>query len=70
MTFLGSEDEHFNKRYSIDLETAEQRYLFAQKLREALENENVELPVSSSEESNYAVDISLTGSAVADKDIK
>lgn len=44
--------------------------MFAQKLREALENENVELPVSSSEESNYAVDISLTGSAVADKDIK
>ncbi|XP_066257056.1 uncharacterized protein [Euwallacea similis] len=66
-----SEDENFHKRYSIDLETPERRHTFAQRLREALNKEEAaQLPSSSSEESSYAVGISITGSGVADCDIK
>lgn len=66
-----SEDDNYHKRYSIDLETPERRRTFAQRLREALKKEEeAALPSSDSEESSYAVGISVAGSGVADCDIK
>ncbi|XP_068904914.1 uncharacterized protein [Tenebrio molitor] len=65
----GSEDENFHKRYSIDLETPERRHTFAQRLRDALRRE-VSDNFTSSEESSYAVGISVAGSDVQDRQIK
>ncbi|KAJ8940164.1 hypothetical protein NQ318_019373 [Aromia moschata] len=66
----GSEDENYDKRYSIDLETPERRHTFAQRLKDALKHELSRSTDSSSEESSYAVGISVTGSGVADRNIK
>ncbi|ENN76311.1 hypothetical protein YQE_07274, partial [Dendroctonus ponderosae] len=67
----GSEDDNYHKRYSIDLETAERRHTFAQRLREALKKEDAAgHSTSSSEEASYAVGISVAGSGVRDCDIK
>lgn len=61
----GSEDEGSNRRYNADLQTAERRNSFAQRLRDALRREE-----NTSSESNYAVGISVTGSKVEDQNIK
>ncbi|KAK5645685.1 hypothetical protein RI129_004149 [Pyrocoelia pectoralis] len=61
----GSGDDDCNRRYNTDLETAERRHSFAQRLRDALNREEY-----GSSESNYAVDISVTGSKVEDRNIK
>ncbi|KAG5866492.1 hypothetical protein JTB14_004014 [Gonioctena quinquepunctata] len=75
----GSGDENYHKRYSIDLETPERRSIFAQRLKDALRKEISSNPSSkdisssipsSSEESSYAVGISVTGSQVNDGDIR
>ncbi|XP_019867161.2 uncharacterized protein LOC109596122 isoform X2 [Aethina tumida] len=66
-----SEDENYHKRYSIDLETPERRMTFAQRLKDALRRETSPPSLSSSsEESSYAVGISIAGSGLADRDIK
>ncbi|CAG9771985.1 unnamed protein product [Ceutorhynchus assimilis] len=68
-----SEDDNYHKRYSIDLETPERRRTFAQRLREALKKEETSSDVvgaSDSEESSYAVGISVAGSGLTDCDIK
>ncbi|CAH1104562.1 unnamed protein product [Psylliodes chrysocephalus] len=62
-----SEDENFHKRYSIDLETPDKRNIFAQRLKDALRKE---VSTSSSDESSYAVGISVTGSNLQDRDIR
>lgn len=64
-----SEDENYHKRYSIDLETPERRHSFAQRLKDALRREISESSISS-EESSYAVGISVAGSKVDDHEIK
>ncbi|XP_022909062.1 uncharacterized protein [Onthophagus taurus] len=67
----GSEDDEFNKRYSFDLETAEKRTTFAQRLKDALNRESSSAASMSTESSsNYALDITVGGSGVRDKDIK
>ena len=48
---VGSEDENFHKRYSIDLETPERRHTFAQRLRDALRREVSDSFTSSGESS-------------------
>ncbi|XP_076271227.1 uncharacterized protein LOC143203021 isoform X2 [Rhynchophorus ferrugineus] len=66
-----SSDENYHRMYSVDLETPERRHSFAQRLREALRAKDQSgVYASSSEESSYAVGISITGSEVADYDIK
>ncbi|KRT79940.1 hypothetical protein AMK59_6474, partial [Oryctes borbonicus] len=65
----GSEDEDFNKRYSLDLETPEKRNKFAQRLRDALRRETSSM-TPSSDSSSYAVGITVGGSGVRDQDIK
>ncbi|XP_060518862.1 uncharacterized protein LOC132697396 isoform X2 [Cylas formicarius] len=65
-----SEEENYHKRYSIDLETLESRQTFAQRLREAMKDKPPYQSESSSDESDYAIGISLAGSEVADYDIK
>uniref|UniRef100_A0A6P7FKF7 poly(ADP-ribose) glycohydrolase n=1 Tax=Diabrotica virgifera virgifera TaxID=50390 RepID=A0A6P7FKF7_DIAVI len=66
----GDEDENFHKRYSIDLETPERRNVFAQRLRDALRKEITTSTPSTSEESSYAVGISVMGSNLLDRDIR
>lgn len=69
--FTGSGDEDYHKRYSIDLETPERRFTFAQRLKDALRRETTfSSLVSTSEESSYAVGISVAGSGLEDGDIK
>lgn len=71
VVILESEDENYHKRYSIDLETPERRMTFAQRLKDALRRETSPPSLSSSsEESSYAVGISIAGSGLADRDIK
>ncbi|XP_058823675.1 uncharacterized protein LOC131684645 isoform X2 [Topomyia yanbarensis] len=53
-------------KYSTELDTPERRYSFAQKLREALQDNNS----VSTEDSNYAVGISVAGSQTRDADIR
>ncbi|KAK9703626.1 Poly (ADP-ribose) glycohydrolase (PARG) [Popillia japonica] len=65
----GSEDEDFNKRYSMDLDTPEKRNTFAQRLRDALRRETSSMS-QSTESSSYAVGITVGGSGVRDQDIK
>ena len=67
--FLGSEDDDSSKIYSKDLNTQEKRNTFAQRLREALKRETSST-TPSSDSSNYAVDIAVTGSDLEDHDIK
>ncbi|CAH1183134.1 unnamed protein product [Phaedon cochleariae] len=66
----GSEDENYHKRYSIDLENPERRNLFAQKLKDVLRKEVTSNTESSSDESSYAVGISVAGSGLEDQDIR
>ncbi|XP_030751108.1 uncharacterized protein LOC115878685 [Sitophilus oryzae] len=70
----GSGDDNYHKRYSIDLETPELRHNFAQRLRDVLKTREVPedsfSSSSSGEDSSYAVGISVTGSQLADCDIK
>lgn len=63
-----SEEEEFHKRYSLDLQTPERRHTFAERLKDALRREASSM--STSTESSYAVGINVTGSGVADPDIK
>ncbi|CAG9854201.1 unnamed protein product [Phyllotreta striolata] len=71
-----SEDENFHKRYNVDLETPDKRNIFAQRLKDALKKEFASSTAtnssssSNSEESGYAVGISVAGSNLEDKDIK
>lgn len=66
----GSEDEFYHARYDKDLDTAERRHTFAQRLRDALRHQSKDSSVSSEEESSYVVGISVTGAEVDDRDIK
>ncbi|XP_045470669.1 uncharacterized protein LOC123677958 isoform X2 [Harmonia axyridis] len=68
----GSEEESFNLKYSIDLDTSERRHHFAKKLKNDLKTD---APLessssSSSYDSSFAVGISVTGSGVRDENIK
>ncbi|XP_055639878.1 uncharacterized protein LOC129777557 isoform X2 [Toxorhynchites rutilus septentrionalis] len=54
--------------YSKELDTPERRYNFAQKLRDVLQDKNV--ASGSTEDSSYAVGISVAGSQIKDQDIK
>lgn len=56
------------RKYSTELDTPERRFNFAQKLREALQDNK--LPSGSTEDSSYAVGISVTGSQTKDQDIR
>ena len=74
-----SRDDFFDhQRYSIELETPENRFRFAQQLKDALKLENgyTESTADGSSvadddfEDNYAVDINIEGSRMQDKKIK
>ncbi|XP_044751105.1 uncharacterized protein LOC123311286 isoform X2 [Coccinella septempunctata] len=70
-----SEEENFNQKYSIDLDTSERRHHFAKKLKNALKSEappgsSSSSSSSSSYDSSFAVGISVTGSGVRDENIK
>lgn len=72
-----SRDEFFDhQRYSIELETPENRFRFAQQLKDALKLENgyTESTDDCSQDEdfddNYAVDINIEGSRIHDKKIK
>ncbi|XP_055607530.1 uncharacterized protein LOC129755186 isoform X2 [Uranotaenia lowii] len=56
------------RKYSNDLDTPERRFTFAQRLREALQDNK--LPSASTEEGSYAVGISVTGSQPKDQNIR
>lgn len=68
------EEEKLSKRYSAQLDTPERRGTFAQRLKDALKRESTATGATSSNtssgESSYAVGISVSGSHVADPDIK
>lgn len=72
------EDEFFNhQRYSIELETPENRFRFAQQLKDALKLENgytestEDCSIDEDDfEDSYAVDINVEGSQMNDKNIK
>ncbi|XP_065221754.1 uncharacterized protein LOC135846533 [Planococcus citri] len=61
-----SDEEEMARRYSCQLDTPENRNSFAERLREAL----CRAQSSSSTDSSYAVDISVTGSSIADPNIR
>jgi poly(ADP-ribose) glycohydrolase len=72
---LENEDEEqqiFN-RYSAQLDSPKRRGTFAQRLKDALKRENsatsTKSASASTSESNYAVEISVSGSQVADQNI-
>ena len=72
-----SRDEFFDhQRYSIELETPENRFRFAQQLKDALKLENgfTESTDDCSQDEdfddNYAVDINIEGARIHDKKIK
>lgn len=73
-----SRDEHYNhQRYSIELETPENRFRFAQQLKDALKLENgyTESTEDCSVDEDdfgdsYAVDINIEGARMNDKKIK
>lgn len=73
-----SRDEFFDhQRYSIELETPENRFRFAQQLKDALKLENgytestEDCSVDEDElDDNYAVDITVEGSRIQDRKIK
>lgn len=73
-----SRDDFFDhQRYSIELETPENRFRFAQQLKDALKLENgytestEECSIDEDEfDDNYAVDINVEGSRIHDKKIK
>lgn len=65
------DDADYNRRYSMELDTPERRHTFAQRLRDALRRETNSLHSSdSTDESSYAVGISVAGSGLCDGDIK
>ncbi|GLV39189.1 Poly(ADP-ribose) glycohydrolase [Carabus blaptoides fortunei] len=69
-TSLDEEDDpDYNRRYSMELDTPERRNTFAQRLRDALRRETSSF-TSSTDESSYAVGISVAGSGLCDGDIK
>lgn len=63
------DDPDYNRRYSMELDTPERRNTFAQRLRDALRRETSSF-TSSTDESSYAVGISVAGSGLCDGDIK
>lgn len=73
-----SRDDFFDhQRYSIELETPENRFRFAQQLKDALKLENgytestEDCSIDEDEfEDNYAVDINVEGAKIHDKKIK
>lgn len=56
------------RTYMSQLDTPERRYTFAQQLREALKDNN--MPSASTEDSSYAVGISISGSQIRDQNIR
>ncbi|XP_053680386.1 uncharacterized protein LOC128731302 [Anopheles nili] len=56
--------------YTSELDTPERRYEFAQKLRQALEQDRANGLSGSTEDSSYAVGISVAGSQIRDQDIR
>ncbi|XP_053659526.1 uncharacterized protein LOC128708573 [Anopheles marshallii] len=56
--------------YTSELDTPERRYEFAQKLRAALELDRTNGMSGSTEDSSYAVGISVAGSQIRDQDIR
>uniref|UniRef100_A0A182QAB6 PARG catalytic Macro domain-containing protein n=1 Tax=Anopheles farauti TaxID=69004 RepID=A0A182QAB6_9DIPT len=56
--------------YTAELDTPERRYEFAQKLRAALEYDRPNGLSGSTEDSSYAVGISVAGSQIRDQDIR
>lgn len=68
----GSVDEGQEVRqYSLELNTAERRASFAQRLKDALRREmENSLTDSMSTDSSYAVGISVAGSGLQDPDIR
>lgn len=65
MLFAADEEENAG-RYSGQLDTPDRRISFAERLREAL----CQAQSSSSTDSSYAVDISVTGSSIEDSNIR
>lgn len=62
------DDEVYAKKYSKELNTPEKRNTFAQKLRAALkQSDNY---TESTDDSSYAVDISISGSKAGDDGIR
>lgn len=62
-----------HQRYSVALETPENRYRFAQLLKNALKQENdnnEDCSVNDIDDENYAVDITVEGSQIHDEKIK
>lgn len=70
------DEQKLARRYSSQLDTPERRGNFAQRLKEALRRERESTTsysttsVETSSESSYAVGISVSGSHVADQNIK
>ncbi|XP_035895243.1 uncharacterized protein LOC118504633 isoform X1 [Anopheles stephensi] len=64
------DDEDGLRAYTSVLDTPERRCAFAQKLREALEQDRTNGLSGSTEDSSYAVGISVAGSEIHDKDIR
>ncbi|XP_041762845.1 uncharacterized protein LOC121588685 isoform X1 [Anopheles merus] len=56
--------------YTSELDTPERRYEFAQKLRAALEQDRTNGLSGSTDDSSYAVGISVAGSQIRDQDIR
>ena len=63
------DDACCQKKYSLELDTPEKRYTFAQKLKEALQS-NTQFTSSTDDSSSYAVGISISGSKIEDHNIK
>lgn len=66
---IPDDDADYNRRYSMELDTPERRNTFAQRLRDALRRETNSHSIST-DESSYAVGISVAGSSLCDGDIK
>jgi len=63
---LSIDEEENARRYSVHLDTPENRNSFAERLREALNRAQS----SVSTDSSYAVDISVAGSGIGDANIR
>lgn len=74
LTEPDSDDENYDHRYSVELETPENRFRFARALKDALKLENGYTESTddgtNSLEDDYNVDICVTGARVHDKDIR
>lgn len=64
----GDVDEDGARRYSAELDSPQRRTAFAERLRDALRREA--LSSSHSEDSSYAVGITVAGTGLSDEDIR